>query len=126
MNAARRKLEDSGFRVKVVGDGEEVADQAPVPGLRIALDSEVILYAGESKPNNMITVPNMVGKSYRAALQYFEAFGLFVRTSGVPPTDSKTIIVQRQSLEPGLQVTFGTVIEVGLYDSDTSIMETRG
>ena len=123
---ARRKLEDSGFRVKVVGDAEEVSDQAPVPGLRIALGSEVIIYAGESKPGNMITVPNMVGKSYRAALQYFEAFGLFVRTSGVPPTDSKTIQVQRQSLEPGLQVAYGTVIEVGLYDSDTSIMETRG
>ena len=86
----------------------------------------MIIYAGESKPGNMITVPNMVGKSYRAALQYFEAFGLFVRTSGVPPTDSKTIQVQRQSLEPGLQVAYGTVIEVGLYDSDTSSMETRG
>ena len=67
----------------------------------------------------------MVGKSYRAAVQYFEAFGLFVRTSGVPPTDSKTIEVQRQSLEPGLQVAFGTVIEVGLIDTDRSIMETR-
>ena len=123
---ARRKLEDSGFRVKVVGDGDTVTDQAPVPSLRIALGSEVILYAGESKPGNMITVPDMVGKSYRAAVQYFEAFGLFVRTSGVPPTDSKYIKVQRQSLEPGLQVAYGTVIEVGLIDTDTSIMETRG
>ena len=123
---ATRKLEDSGFRVKVVGDGDTVSDQAPVPGLRITLGSEVILYAGESKPTNMVTVPNMVGKSYRAAVQYFEAFGLFVRTSGVPPTDSKYIEVQRQSLEPGLQVSFGTVIEVGLIDNDTSNMETRG
>lgn len=122
---ARRKLEDSGFRVKVVGDADTVSDQAPIPGLRITLGSEVIIYAGESKPSNMITVPNMVGKSYRAAVQYFEAFGLFVRTSGVPPTDSKTIEVQRQSLEPGLQVAFGTVIEVGLIDTDRSIMETR-
>ena len=123
---ATRKLEDSGFRVKVVGDGDTVSDQAPVPGLRITLGSEVILYAGESKPTNMVTVPNMVGKSHRAAVQYFEAFGLFVRTSGVPPTDSKYIEVQRQSLEPGLQVSFGTVIEVGLIDNDTSNMETRG
>ena len=123
---ARRKLEDSGFRVKIVGDGETVTDQAPVPGMRISLGSTVILYADESKPTNMVTVPNMVGKTYRAALQYFEAFGLFMRTAGVPPEDSKYVLVQRQSLDPGMQVAFGTVIEVGLIDTDESIMETRG
>ncbi len=123
---ARRKLEDLGFKVKIVGNGETVTDQAPVPGMRISLESTVILYADESKPGNMVTVPNMVGKTYRAAIQYFEAFGLFVRTAGVPPEDSNYIVVQRQSLDPGMQVAYGTVIEVGLIDTDKSIMETRG
>ena len=123
---ARRKLEDTGFQVKIVGDGDTVTDQAPMPGMRIALGSTVVLYAGEQKPNTMVAVPNMVGKSFTAAKQYLEAFGLFVRTTGVAPTGSKYIQVQRQSLEPGLQVTYGTVVEVGLMDTDTSIMETRG
>ena len=123
---ATRKLEDSGFQVKVVGDGDTVTDMAPVPGMRISLGSTVVLYADEAKPGNMITVPNMVGKTYRAAMQYFEAFGLFVRTAGVPPSDSKYVNVQRQSIEPGTQVAYGTVIEIGLIDNDTSNMETHG
>ena len=123
---ARARMQDLGFEVKVMGDGDVVTDQAPVGNLKIAAGSTVLLYAGEEKPTQKVTVPDMTGKTYRAAKQYFEAFGLFIKAAGVPPTDSKTIEIQRQSIAPGETVNFGTVVEIGLIDTDKSLMETHG
>lgn len=121
---ATAQLEALGFQVAVDGVGETVTDQAPVGNQKVTSGSKIILYAGTEKPSALVTVPNMIGKSYRAAIQYFEAFGLCVKTAGVLPSDSNTIVVQRQSIDAGEQVPYGTVIEIGLIDNDTSIMET--
>ena len=94
--------------------------------LKIVQGSTVILYAGVDKPTDMVTVPDMTGKTYRAAKQYFEAFGLFIKAAGVPPTDSKTIEIQRQSIAPGETVNFGTVVEIGLIDTNPDLLETHG
>ena len=123
---ARAQVEQAGFTVQVLGDGDTVTDQAPLGNIKIAAGSTVILYAGAQKPETSVAVPDMTGKTFLAAKQYFEAFGLFIRTAGVAPTDSSTIIVRRQSVAAGETVPFGTVVEVGLIDSDTTIMETHG
>lgn len=126
VDQAKASLEALGFQVRMAGDGTVVTDQAPLPGMKVAAGSGVVLYAGSDKPTEMVTVPDMVGKSYKAAKQYFEAYGLFVKTAGVAPTGSNTIVVMRQSADPGQEVSYGSVIEVGLIDTDTSIMETTG
>ncbi len=126
VSEAAAQLEDAGFSVKVLGGGDVVTDQAPVGNIKIAAGSTVILYAGESKPDSSVTVPDMTGKTFVAAKQYFEAFGLFIRTAGVAPTGSNTIVVRRQSVAAGETVPYGTVVEVGLIDNDTTIMETHG
>lgn len=123
---ARAQLQSLGFAVQVRGDGDIVTDQAPVGNLKIVEGSTVILYAGEEKPTELVTVPDMTGKSFRAAKQYFEAFGLFIKSAGVMPSDSKTIEVQRQSISPGETVNFGTVVEIGLIDTNPDLLETHG
>ena len=123
---AAKALRSQGFGYKLVGNGSVVTDQAPIGGIKVADGTTVVLYAGESKPTEKVIVPDMIGKSFHAAKQYFEAFGLFIKTVGVAPSDSSTIVVQRQGVEAGTTVNYGTVIEVGLIDNDTSIMETRG
>ena len=123
---AKAQLQSLGFAVQVRGDGDIVTDQAPVGNLKIVEGSTVILYAGEDKPTDMVTVPDMTGKSFRAAKQYFEAFGLFIKSAGVMPSDSKTIEVQRQSISPGETVNFGTVVEIGLIDTNPDLLETHG
>jgi len=123
---ATAQLRELGFGVQVIGSGETVTDQAPVGNLKIAADSTVLLYAGVEKPSQQVTVPDMTGKTYKAAKQYFEAFGLFIKTAGVLPTNSNTIEVQRQSIAAGETVSFGTVVEIGLIDTDESLMETHG
>ena len=126
LDEATERLEEKGLKVRVVGGGDTVTDQAPAGNMKITINSTVVLYAGAGKDKETVFVPNMVGKSYTAAKQYFEAYGLFVKTAGVAPSDSPTIVVQRQSIEPGEQVNFGTVVEIGLIDSDETIMETIG
>lgn len=123
---AAAEMEARGFRVIVAGDGDTVTDQVPLGNIRIAEGSNVILYAGAEKPTELVTVPDMVGKTYKAAKQYLEAFGLFIKTAGVQPSNSNTIVVQRQSLAAGETVAYGSVVEIGLIDNDTSIMETHG
>ena len=123
---AKAQMEAQGFKVRVEGTGDTVTDQAPVGNMKIAAGSTVILYAGGEKPKDAVFVPDMTGKSFTAAKQYLEAFGLFVKTAGVMPTDSNTIVVQRQSVSPGEQVNYGTIIEIGLIDNDESLMETIG
>ena len=123
---AREQMESLGFQVQVLGSGDTVTDQAPVGNLKIVQGSTVILYAGADKPTELVTVPDMTGKSFRAAKQYFEAFGLFIKSAGVMPSDSKTIEVQRQSVSPGETVAFGTVVEIGLIDTNPDLLETHG
>ncbi len=123
---AREQLESLGFHVQILGSGDTVTDQAPVGNLKIVQGSTVILYAGAEKPTELVTVPDMTGKSFRAAKQYFEAFGLFIKSAGVMPSDSKTIEVQRQSVSPGETVAFGTVVEIGLIDTNPDLLETHG
>lgn len=123
---AKAQLEAEGFRVRIEGAGDTVTDQAPVGNMKIAAGSTVVLYAGEEKPKNAVVVPDMLGKTYTAAKQYLEAFGLFVKTAGVTPTGSNTIVVQRQSVSPGETVNYGTIVEIGLIDNDKSLMETIG
>ena len=126
LDEATEQMEARGLKVRVVGGGETITDQAPAGNMKIAADSTVVLYAGAEKDRENVYVPDMVGKSYTAAKQYFEAYGLFVKTAGVAPSDSSTIVVQRQSVTPGERVSFGTVIEIGLIDNDKTIMETIG
>jgi len=118
---------DKNFTVSVVGNGDTVTDQVPAANATVTKGTEVIIYAGESKPNVTVTVPSLYGKTYVQAKSALEAAGLYIRTTGVAAsTTSDTIVVSAQSIAAGAEVPFGTVIEVTLFESDTSLMETRG
>jgi beta-lactam-binding protein with PASTA domain len=124
---AKTTLEGSGFSVRVIGGGSTVTDQVPSANVSVISGTEVIIYAGEAKPEAQVSVPSLYGKTYSQAKNALEAAGLYCRTTGVAPSaSSSTIVVSAQSLASGTQVAYGTVIEVTLVESDTSIMETRG
>lgn len=123
---ARATMEELGFKVKIVGGGTEVNDQAPMANVSVAPNSTVVIYAGEDKPDETIKVYSLNGMSYRQAKAVLEQDGLFIRSMGVPPSDSLTIVVASQSVSPGSEVAFGSVIQVTLIDNDSSIMEGAG
>ncbi len=126
VSQAKADMESLGFKVKVVGSGSVVTDQAPIANVSIAPNSTVILYAGEDKPTKTVKVETLNGMSYRQAKAVLEQDGLFIRSMGVPPSESLTIVVASQSISPQSEVAFGSVVQVTLIDNDSSIMEGAG
>lgn len=122
---ATATLKALGFDVKVEGSGNRIVDQAPSSGQKVNSGSTVLLYTEGSKPSTVVQVPNLFGMTYAQAKANLGAQGLFIRSTGVAPGSGSgaTILVSRQSIDAGLNVPFGTVIEVSLIDNDASIME---
>jgi len=115
-------LASMGFEVKVVGEGHVVTGQLPAQNAHVASGTLVIIYAGEEPPREIVEVPQLFGMTYSGARQALENRGLFIRTTGVPKSDSK-VRVSVQSIPAGQETPFGSVVEVTLIDRD--IIELR-
>ena len=113
---AQSRLEKQGFTVRVVGDSETVTDQLPASGAIVISGTEVIVYADEERPTMMVTVPDLSYMSYGDARATLSGAGLYVKTIGAPQSLS-SISVSKQSIAPGEQVEFGSVVEITLVDS---------
>ena len=113
---AKSRLSEKGFGSKVIGSGSTVTDQTPVGGAIIPGKSTVILYAGSEKPNEPCIVPNLIGRTPSEANAIIANAGLLIRFSGTTDSESGSIRVLSQSVEPTTQVEAGTVVTVQLGD----------
>ena len=113
---AKTRLAEKGFSAKVVGSGDTVTDQTPVGGAIIPGKSTVVLYAGSEKPDTLCTVPNLMGRTPSEANTVATNSGLLIRFSGTTDSESGSVRVLSQSVEPSAQVSAGTVITVQLGD----------
>ena len=118
-DAAKKELANSGLEIKVAGTGDEVTGQMPAANAVVAPGTAVIVYMGESVPENTAQVPDLSNLSYKNAKARLEQAGLFVRSIGALSTLS-TSVVTTQSILPGEEVAVGTVVEVTLIDSSIS------
>jgi len=117
LNEAQRLLTNSGLAWRVVGEGDTVTDQIPSQGASIPKNSQVVLYLGEEKPTELITVPDVTGRSPETAQNMLLEAGLYLRASGVMEYYSSETIAATQSIGGGTQVERGTVIEVCFIDN---------
>lgn len=124
VDEAVEKLKALGFKVQVEGSGNTVVDQIPIANVNVAAGSTIILYTETGRPTSLVAVPNLFGLTYSEARNTLEQAGLYIRSSGVTPSGSETIVVARQGIEQGSEVSIGSVIEVTLIDRDQSIIET--
>lgn len=115
LEEATERLEAMGLTVKKVGDGAGITDQLPAANITVAPGSQVILYAGGTKPTDMVIVPNLTGKTFKEAKKTLESQGLFIKTGGIL-TNNADAVVSTQTVEMNEQVTAGTVIKVTLVD----------
>lgn len=118
---AQRALTESGFKSRIIGEGDTVTDQLPRSGVVIASGSEVLLYAGQSPAPTQETMPDVRGLSYAEAVERLGDFGVYL-SSGNSSTDAANLIVSGQSIAPGTAVEHGTVVDVTLYLNDTSML----
>lgn len=113
---AKSLLTEKGLGARVVGEGDTVTDQLPHPGAEVAAGTQIVLYAGEKKPENVVTVPNLKGMTVSQAKTALQNIGLYLDTSGASPASS-TVIVSTQSAEAGSEVLYGSVVEIVLVDT---------
>lgn len=120
IDEAGARLEERALSYRLVGDGDTITDQTPAGGAIIPGRSEVILYAGEEKPDTLCTVPSLVGRTPSEANVSATAAGLLIRFTGTTGSESSSIRVLSQSLEAGTEVEAGTVITVQLGDTSVT------
>ena len=120
VSEAIARVQEKGFNYKLVGEGDTVTDQTPSGSVVIPGKSTVVLYAGEEKPDELCTVPPLIGKTPAEANIAATNAGLLLRFTGTTSSSSGTICVLSQSEAVGTQVPAGTVITAQLGDTAVS------
>lgn len=115
---AQNAITNAGLNCRFVGDGDKITDQVPTGGVKIPAGSQVILYLGGEKSNDLITVPNVLGEHPSTARDRLENSNLYMRRTGIKTsqTNSGTVAVQQNPVG-GTQVPIGTVITVSFENS---------
>ena len=113
----REAAETAGFTVRTVGEGETVTAQIPVGGAAIPSGSQVVLYLGEEKPTDLVSVPDVRGKTADQAKQALAQEGLYLKVGGSSRYMSSGALAASQSISPGAQVERGTVVECRFADN---------
>ncbi|SBV95922.1 Penicillin-binding protein, transpeptidase domain protein [uncultured Eubacteriales bacterium] len=121
---AQAQAAAKGFTVRAVGSGETVTDQMPAQGASIPGGSQIVLYMGEAKPTDLVTVPDVTGKSPTAAQDALAAAGLYMKAAGILGSDTSATIAASQSINGGTSVERGTVIKVQFMDNVASTAGT--
>lgn len=117
---AKQMLVDMGLTYRIIGAGDTVTMQMPSANSTVAAQSQIVLFAGGTPSEELEEVPDLTGLTYDIARQRLGFYALFINTDSHNISDSKTVLVSKQSIEPGTKVEHGTVITVSLVDTDTS------
>ena len=112
---ARTLLESSGLVPVFVGEGQTVTSQVPMAGQQISGGSQVMLYLGESAPEDPVAVPDFFGMTRSQAEEAAASLGLFVLPSGNPDS-GETVTVFAQEPAAGYEVEPGSVIKLTFSD----------
>ncbi len=114
---AEKSLEENHLQVRFVGEGTAVTDQIPSAGSEVPGNATVLVYLGEEKPTDLVTVPDLVGLTqYEANITISNTGGLYLQMRG-STIQSGAVAVSGQSIPPGTKVERGTTITVELTDS---------
>ena len=115
LEEAQEQLGEKELSWKVIGSGEVVTAQTPTAGVSIPAGSSVVLYMDTEKPDHKVTVPDVLGLTYAEAKVRLEERGLYLKAPGVD--NSANMIAFLQSIEGGMEVEQGVVVEVQFRDN---------
>jgi len=114
---AEKSLAENHLQAKFVGEGDTVTDQIPYSGSEVPGNATVMIYLGEEKPTDLVTVPSLIGLTqYEANITISNTGGLYLLMRG-STSQSDFVTVSAQSIPAGTQVERGTTITVELTDA---------
>ena len=111
---AQTELRNSGLAYEIKGEGSKVVKQVPEAGMPIPHNGSVLLYTEEDYEVEMGTVPNVIGMTPANANATLINAGFNIRIVGSGTTDT-TAKASKQSVEEGVKLEKGTVVEVEFY-----------
>lgn len=111
VSEAKSELSDSGFKVKVVGDGESVVSQMPVNGQYIPQNGIIVLYTEDKTKKAKTKIPDFTGMTVSQANSTAAQAGINIKIVGNFMSGSG-FSVFRQSIAKNTEVECGTTVTV--------------
>lgn len=108
---AENTIKASGLKVKIMGNGTQVLGQSPMVGESVMQGGTVVLYTDEMSAQQTVAVPNLIGMSPSEVNNALVNAGLNMTVSGSGLGEGSAVC-HRQSIEPNVQVEYGTIIKV--------------
>ena len=108
---AAETLKKRSLTYRTVGDGDTVTDMIPAAGSEVPGTSEIILYMGEEKPTDLVTVPDFTGLTVAQANDTAAYRGLYILAKGTDQNNN-AVSVTYQDVEAGTEGPRGTTITV--------------
>ena len=108
---AAENLKKRSLTYRTVGDGDTVTDMIPAAGSEVPGTSEIILYMGEEKPTDLVTVPDFTGLTVAQANDTAAYRGLYILAKGTDQNNN-AVSVTYQDVEAGAEVPRGTTVTV--------------
>ncbi len=125
VDAAEQSLSNVNLTYRTVGTGDTITAQIPAAGSSIPSNNQITVYLGDAQPStDLVTVPDLTGKSLSSVQSALNDLGLYMRASGSVEYYTSSTKVFSQSVEAGTQVEPGTVIDV--YFVDDSVTDFDG
>ena len=112
VTAAKQMIAEKGLNINVIGDGEVVIDQLPLPGVNVSENSTIMVYTQERDENKKIEVPDLTGLTAEQAKKRLLDAGLNFEVGGAGLAASEGAYAFKQSIPAGTMVEPATVISV--------------
>ena len=111
VSSARSELTDSGFKVKIIGEGETVVSQMPVNGQYIPQKGIIVLYTEDKTKKAKTKIPDFSGMTVSQANSEAAQAGINVKIVGNFMSGSG-YSVYRQSIAKDTEVECGTTVTI--------------
>lgn len=107
---ATKELKTKGFTLKIIGNGEKVANQTPAYNQVLPKNGLVVLYTDDTKETTKTKAPVLTGLTLAEVNRVAVAAGVNIKVSGY--ASGSEVVSYRQSVLPETEVEMGTIVTV--------------
>ena len=113
LEEAISSLQNQNLGCRYSGEGTVVTDQTPAPGSIVPRYTNIVLYLGTERPDDLVVMPDLTGMTFDEVNGELESLGLYLSAAG-----AEEGLAFSQSVQPGEPVQVGTSITVQFASED--------